>query len=160
MIIRSAILSDLAALVALHHPVQLYHAGLRPDLIRAPDTHDMAPLFAEFLAKDAFRVIVADEHGSLAGYAVYEIRNRGESLTTCARRSIYVHQLSVAPAKRRKGIGKALLLFIRAQARELGISSIELDVWNANAPAKKFYKAIGFARVREVLEWQEGASRR
>ena len=156
MKIRPATRSDLAALVVLNHPVQKFHAGLRPDLIRSPDTHDMTPLFADFLAQENFRVIVAEKQGNLIGLAVYEIRKRGESPITCARCSIYVHQMSVAPQKQRKGIGKALLLFIREQARDLGITSVELDVWSANTTANKFYKSIGFAPIREVLEWREG----
>ena len=155
MNIRSAMPSDLAEMVAMNHPVQKYHARLRPDIIRSPDTHDMKPLFAEFLAKENFRVVVAEEPGGLVGLAIYEIRQRGETLITCARSSVYVHQMSVAPERKRKGIGKALLQYIRAQAKELGITSVELDVWSANATAKKFYKAIGFAPVRHVLEWRE-----
>jgi diamine N-acetyltransferase len=156
MNIRPAIQSDLAALVALNQPVQKFHAGLRPDLIRSPDTHDMTPWLAEFIAKENFRVLVAEELGHPVGHAVYEIRSRAESLITCARRSIYVHQMSVAPEKRRKGIGKALLRYIREQARELGITSIELDVWSANTQAKEFYQSLGFTSLREVLEWREG----
>jgi hypothetical protein len=76
MNIRSADQSDLAALVILNQPVQKFHAELRPDLIRSPETHDMTPLLADSLAKEKFRVIVAEEQGRLVGHAVYEIREK------------------------------------------------------------------------------------
>lgn len=156
MNIRQAGQSDLAALVVLNHPVQEWHARLRPDIFRSPDTHDMTPGIAEFLDKENFWVIVAEEHGNLIGYAIYEIRKRDERPFTRARRSIYVHQMSVAPEKRRMGIGKGLLRYVREQASKIGITAIELDVWSANTQAKEFYKSLGFTPLREVLEWREG----
>ena len=60
--------------------------------------------------------------------------------------------MSVAPSAQRMGVGKALLLAIREESRKLGITTVELDVWSANAAARSFDQVIGFAPVREVLE--------
>ena len=53
----------------------------------------------------------------------------------------------VAPAFRRRGYGEQLLAAGIAWARDLGLRSISLEVFPANAAAVAFYQAAGFRPV-------------
>jgi len=155
MNIRPVKESDLKALVALNREVQGLHAGLRPDVFKSAEKHDMTDGIAGLLAKAQFRAILAEEGRRPLGYAIYEIREQSETHFKRARHLTYIHQMSVASEHRRKGIGKALLQHIRQQSRDLGIDCIELDFWSANTAARAFYKSLGFMPIREVLELRE-----
>ena len=53
----------------------------------------------------------------------------------------------VAPAFRRRGYGEQLLAAGIAWARDLGLKSISLEVFPANAAAVALYQAAGFRPV-------------
>jgi len=60
----------------------------------------------------------------------------------------WVGGFGIAPAQRRRGLGKALLAQMVEQAWSLGLDSITLEVLVENAAARKTYAAGGFAPVR------------
>lgn len=55
--------------------------------------------------------------------------------------------LAVAPAARRKGIGRTLVWRAAAHAHALGAGALFLEVSTDNQPALKLYSALGFKRV-------------
>mgnify|MGYP001011508717 CR=1 FL=1 len=64
---------------------------------------------------------------------------------------IYViHTLAVHPQFLNNGVGQALLEFSIKIARERGIKSIRLDVYQKNEPAIHLYKKMGFEYIALV----------
>jgi ribosomal protein S18 acetylase RimI-like enzyme len=59
----------------------------------------------------------------------------------------YVDSLATAPELRRRGVARALLEEAEARARHLGLSSVALDTWVDNHPARALYLAAGFEEV-------------
>lgn len=59
-----------------------------------------------------------------------------------ARRDGFIHALYLAPQARRRGLGRRLLDAAKAEA-----PALELWVFQANAPARAFYRAQGFAEA-------------
>lgn len=57
---------------------------------------------------------------------------------------IDVHNLAVHPAYRRRGIGKALLQAVIAEATHRGVSRVTLEVRKSNQVAQKLYESLGF----------------
>ena len=66
-----------------------------------------------------------------------------------------VESLHVHPARKRGGIGRALLGAAAAAIADSGRRTLYLWVYDANAPARRFYEALGGgaadARVHEVV---------
>ena len=52
---------------------------------------------------------------------------------------------------RRKGIGKLLIEEVKKQARENDYNKIELNCWEFNESAMKFYESIGFKTQRRIM---------
>jgi ribosomal protein S18 acetylase RimI-like enzyme len=85
-------------------------------------------------------VLAADEDGTPIGFGLLGIRQeRG----WCA-------EFGVVPAWRRRGLGRALLDRLLAEAREAGLHDVHLEVAAANTPAQALYQQAGF-RVARIL---------
>jgi GNAT superfamily N-acetyltransferase len=74
-----------------------------------------------------------------------------ENAVRYAAPMVYVHRISVRPAFRAMGVGKALLNTARSAAEDLGITRLGLDVWTFSKSAQSFFRSQGFVPVREVL---------
>jgi ribosomal protein S18 acetylase RimI-like enzyme len=64
--------------------------------------------------------------------------------TFAARPLLNLHDLAVAPAHRRRGVGRRLLGAIEDAARALGCCKVTLEVRDDNATAQRLYRALGY----------------
>jgi ribosomal-protein-alanine N-acetyltransferase len=58
---------------------------------------------------------------------------------------LHINNLAVAPAYRRRGIGRALLGHVLGEADRLGTRRTTLEVRRSNEPARQLYAQFGFA---------------
>lgn len=104
-----------------------------------------APKFRDFVR----------EFGAVSGLLRYglnsflELRTQGHGF--------YVYGLKVVPEVRRRGVARALLLAAERHAVSLGVTSVELEVYDTNVRALAFYQTQGY-RVRG--EWRLGVMNR
>ena len=82
---------------------------------------------------------IAEWNGKPAGFAVWFLNFS----TFRGRHGIYVEDLFVRPAFRRRGIGKALMARLAARCVKEGWARFEWAVLDWNAPSIAFYKSIG-----------------
>jgi ribosomal protein S18 acetylase RimI-like enzyme len=85
-------------------------------------------------------VLVADANGRIVGF-VTAVERRHWSGGTDA----YIGELVVDATVEGRGVGRALVDAVRAWARTRGLDAITLETGAANARARGFYAAIGFA---------------
>jgi ribosomal protein S18 acetylase RimI-like enzyme len=79
---------------------------------------------------------VADD-GEIRGFATVEFEAWNARLT--------LWFLYVAPAWRRRGIGRALLAQAEAHGRSVGASHVWLETQNVNVPGIRAYERLGYA---------------
>ena len=94
---------------------------------------------------------VAEEDGQITGMVMVDYIDRPESPYRYAERFAHIAEICVDEQYRRRGVGKRLLDFVKADAKEKGFSRIELDVWAFN-DALAFYEAEGYTVFRRYLE--------
>jgi len=99
--------------------------------------------FADLLTRDDSVVFVADA-GSLVGIAFGLLRAAPELPVFHQQRWGVLDTLVVDAAWRRRGIGKLLAHAIEAWALESGAPWVELNVYEFNAAARRFYEALGY----------------
>lgn len=58
---------------------------------------------------------------------------------------LYVENVAVLPAWRGQGLGQVLMDALATLARARGCSSLTLDAYASNAPARVFYERLGYA---------------
>jgi GNAT superfamily N-acetyltransferase len=90
-------------------------------------------------ANPPFECLIADLAGEAVGFAVY-FHNYS---TWRGRPGIYLEDLFVLPAYRRRGIGQKLLKRLAQTAVERGCARLEWAVLNWNQPAIDFYETLG-----------------
>lgn len=103
-----------------------------------------------------------DGFGPLPGFCAFVAETDGAivGMATCSRRVItgwngpviFLQDLFVEPAHRRRGIARALTARVAAFACELGSPIVELTVRSDN-PAQAFYRKNGFMPLPQCLTY-------
>lgn len=125
MSIRPATRDDVPAVVALEN--ELF----------GPDAWSPRGAADELTGPSRRAVVACAEDGSVDGYAV----------TRTSDDVVDLHRIAVAPARRRTGLGRALLDEVRRAARADGATRMLLEVSADNATALAFYAAEGFTQI-------------
>jgi ribosomal-protein-alanine N-acetyltransferase len=93
--------------------------------------------FRSLLTRDRVRVLAAENDGDVVGYAVvWWVMDQGE-----------LANLAVHPEFRGQGLGSRLLDRVLADARDLGIESLFLEVRESNEKAQRLYARRGFVQI-------------
>lgn len=92
-----------------------------------------------FGERPKFRVIMADWNGEPAGYAFFF----DYYSTFEGRAGIFLEDIYVRESYRGKEIGKALLAWVAAMARDEGCFGVRWQVLDWNTPAIEFYRKLG-----------------
>lgn len=144
--IRSSSREDVDTILGLIHELAVYERepeavkATREDLLR--DGFGPRPLFSVDLAVEA-----AGAGESVLGMALYF----SNYSTWEGREGIYLEELYVRPAARRRGIGRALILHLARELQRRGGARLDLAVLDWNAPARAFYAGLGF---RDQAAWR------
>lgn len=93
-----------------------------------------------------FECLIAEVGGEPAGFALF-FKNYS---TWRGRHGLYLEDIYVTPAHRRKGIAKELLRRLAALALRRGAGRLELSVLDWNRSAIEFYRSLG---ARPLDEW-------
>ncbi len=99
-----------------------------------------------FSGQPRFQVLIAEWDGRPAGFALFFYHFS----TWLGRPALFLEDLFVRPPFRRKGIGKALLLYLAKVAVQEDCGRFEWQVLDWNTPAIEFYQSLG---ARVLKEW-------
>jgi ribosomal protein S18 acetylase RimI-like enzyme len=149
--IRKATVADAPALAALNQSVQDMHADAFPEKFRRNvPAESVARAFGAAIQGPSAYWLIGEEEQPIA-FLCAEFREHEESWSVVAHRICYLAGIAVAPEYRRKGIARALLDELKREAEARGVTSIELDVWAFNEPAKRAFAILGFRGMRERM---------
>jgi ribosomal-protein-alanine N-acetyltransferase len=123
--LRAGRAADLAAMYALDL-----------DCFEEPFRFDLKSM-RRFASQAGAMVVVAQAAKDLIGFVIVQME-RG--------RLAYVVTLDVAPARRRRGLARALMAEAEQQARDAGADRMGLHVFIENAEAITFYEGLGYER--------------
>jgi GNAT superfamily N-acetyltransferase len=129
-------ITDLATYERRQHEVSATEDDLRAALGAGPAGPGRPPsLFAH----------VAEEDGQVVGFALWYLNYS----TWLGRHGIYLEDLYVQPERRGQGHGRALLAELARICVERGYGRLDWSVLDWNAPARRFYEALGAVTVDE-----------
>lgn len=123
----AAILAEMAN--DLNDHVGVHGRPFTPERVRADG----------FGPRAAFTPWVAERDGAVVGYVFFSLGYN----TDVAARSMWLHDIFVAPAARGHGVGYALMAAVAGETVRTGCVMLEWGVHRANTGALEFYRRLG-----------------
>jgi GNAT superfamily N-acetyltransferase len=142
--VRSARMQDHRDVCRLMDLGDEFHRELAPWMFQIPTAQPRPEAyFADLLKRQDAAVLVADA-GPIVGVAFALIRAAPELPIFIPQRWGLLDGLVVDPGWRRRGIGKLLVQAVEAWSAGLGAPWVELNVYDVNAGALRFYQELGY----------------
>ncbi len=151
--IRKAQNSDSKGVLRLLEQIaELHHQG-RPDIFKSNTKKYTEDEFSEILKdKDKPIFVAVDEDENVFGYVFCMVTSYKDHAVFNDYCSLYIDDFCVDEGARGQNIGKKLFEAIKTYAKEMGVYNIDLNVWEFNQGAIKFYEKCGFATQRRTME--------
>ncbi len=150
--IRFARKEDYEAINALRAPVCALHSNGYPALFKPVFAKDHQERVLKMMEDPEQDVLVAEENGQLLGFAMVEYIKREETNSIYAVHEARIVEIGVDETSQGKGIGTALIQAVKDAAKVRGCRSVQLDVWEFNKSALRFYEKLGFVTLRRKME--------
>jgi ribosomal protein S18 acetylase RimI-like enzyme len=143
--IRAATARDYDALNQIFGQVDALHREYLPHIFQKPDGPARAREYMmDVLADESLGLFVAEAEGAILGFVQITIRDAPPIPILMPRRFAVVENLAVTEDVRRLGIGRALMDHAQHWAEGLGATEIELNVYEFNQTAIRFYRNLGY----------------
>ncbi|PHM61379.1 GNAT family N-acetyltransferase [Xenorhabdus ishibashii] len=150
MIIRTATMQDIEAILSLYRILFSEMAALQPDRMQTAEQD--RDFIASNINNDEFHLLVAeDENGSISGFAIAQEQKTPPFNCLVPRTYGYVFDLMVSPDARSLGIGQKLLAGMKKWAQENHYSHLELSVLSQNVDAIRFYIREGYREASRTM---------
>lgn len=152
MIIRRAKISDLEKIKDLLNQVLAVHHNGRPDVFKSNCRKYTDNELEELIKKDTQPIFIAEESGTVLGYAFCVIKQEKNHNILTDIKTMYIDDLCIDEKSRGKHVGTALYEFVKEYSKEIGCYNLTLNVWECNKNARKFYEKQGLTVQRTILE--------
>jgi GNAT superfamily N-acetyltransferase len=139
--IEPAAPKDLTLILELIRELAEYEK--QPEAAQATESQLRQALFGEHPAAEA---VIASVDGQPAGWALWF-----QSFSTwTGKPGLWLEDMYVRPAQRRRGVGRALLVHLARMCVERGYGRLEWSVLDWNTPALDFYREVG---AEPMADW-------
>lgn len=150
--IRFAREEELKQVNYLRKQVHELHCNGRPDVFKPNGWDAIRELEKVRFASKEGGVIVANNGQEIVGFAVVQFIHNPESAFWQENNFYHIEEFGVDEKHRRCGIATLLMNFMRQDAKDRGFEKIELNTWEFNESALRFYENLGFQTYRRDLQ--------
>lgn len=150
--IRKVTLEDLDQVNNLRKQALALHVKLYPNIFKKSYADSLSEYTKTYLDEEDKCLLVYEAHSKIVGCALIKMITKPETAYRYQLRYIEIEELVVDKKCRRQGVGRALIDFIKTFAKENGYNSIQLNVWNDNIEATKFYESLGMTTLSKQMK--------
>ena len=151
MNIRNAQLEDINKISELMLQVAKIHSNARKDIFKEKNIEEIKNEVNNRM-NNKENILIAEENNNIFGVIIYKIKEVREHKNLKDRTVLWIDELVVDENIRGKGIGKSLFLEVNKIAKENNCNAVELNCWNFNRQAIKFYEKCGMNTQRLIME--------
>jgi phosphinothricin acetyltransferase len=144
LVIRDAREADLAAMLAIYNDAVLTTTAVYD---YTPRSDEQQAAWFQAKRDQGLPVLVADDSGTIAGFASYGPFRPWPAYLHSVENSLYV-----APDRRGRGIGSLLLPALIARAAGRGLHTMIAGIDAANEASLRLHAKFGFERVAQFRE--------
>ena len=110
------------------------HAGLEREAAERKAAADVGYVLPQGIETDATWLWAIEEDGHAVGTVFLGVREGGA----------WLYDIVVDETERGRGLGRAAMLALEANVKELGYASVGLNVWGGNEVARSLYRSLGY----------------
>lgn len=151
MNIRNAQIDDVNRVSELMLQVAKIHSSARRDIFKEKNIEEIKNEVNNRM-NNKENILIAEENNSIFGVIIYKIKEVREHKNLKDRTVLWIDELVVDENIRGKGIGKSLFLEVNKISKESNCNAVELNCWNFNRQAIKFYEKCGMNTQRLIME--------
>ena len=152
--IRTAVADDLPQIAVIHlesisQLAAIVPPGFGKSLLSAPSQDWLEEHFGEGLNDPACLLAVAEAEGELLGFVSAWVEDVDDDLISAPYMTIEF--VESRPDAQGQGIATALFSFAEERAREHGITTMDLIVWDTNPRAAALYERLGYVAIERRM---------
>lgn len=145
VIIRDQQEQDIEAIVDLALESLTWHASTFTNIRPAPQRQSLLAEFGRLTDAPDMYFRVAELDSTVVGFLTAGLRPATSGgIEALDRRSVYISDIIVTTAVRRRGIARALLTDLEEWATQHDCSTICLNMHAGNTPAQQLYERLGY----------------
>ena len=152
MIIRKATSEDVSQIVLLLDDTAKIHTKIRPDVFKTKTIEEIKNNLEEMLIDENNIILLSEDNQIIKGIIICKIRKIENHTNLKNAKVLWINEICVNKEYRRNGIGSALIEKAKEIARENNCIRLELNCWELNKDAIKFYENVGLTTQRRVME--------
>ena len=142
---------DIAVVNNIRQEVHKLHAMGESDIFKPEFSRELSEYVYEYIDSDSQWLYVYEEDGNVLGYAMIKVIIKEDSPYRYESKYLEVSELGVTEGTRSRGIGTKLMQKVSDVAKDLGVDMVELNMWEFNDKALKFYEKCGFETYRRHM---------
>lgn len=154
IVIRNATPDDYLIIESLYSDDNRYHAQILPHMFNVISPIIDVDWFENTLNDSEKKLFIAFHQETAVGLLLLVKSKTPDEDFLKPREYVYIEDVVVSELYRSKGIGKKLMSKAADWTSENNISTIELDVWNANKGAISFYESLGYDLFRRRMKFE------
>lgn len=151
--IRNAIANDIPAIQSLYRELDSHHVGILPQYFQNVEGDIRTDeSIAEWITSDDKTYLIAEVSGEVVGFASVAERTHPAQPMYSTHRYALIDNAVVASVHRTQGIGQALFEAVIDWARTRNLGTAQVQVWNDNDGAYRFYRRHCFRPITTRME--------
>ena len=152
MDIRQANKNDITQMVPLLDEVSKLHIEKRPDVFKTRAYEEIKSNLEEMIQDESNIILIAEDKQVAVGVIICKVREINDHTNLKNIKVLWINEICVKQEYRRNGIGRSLIEKAKEIAKENNCLRLELNCWELNEEAMKFYENQGLTTQRRVME--------
>ena len=152
MDIRQANKNDITQMVPLLDEVSKLHIEKRPDVFKIKSHEEIKSNLEEMIQDESNIILIAEDKQVAVGVIICKVREINDHTNLKNIKVLWINEICVKQEYRRNGIGRSLIEKAKEIAKENNCLRLELNCWELNEEAMKFYENQGLTTQRRVME--------
>lgn len=152
MDIRHVNRNDIIQVIPLLYEIDKLHIEKRPDVFKIKSYEEIKSNLEEMIQDESNIILIAEEKQIVLGVIICKVREINDHTNLKNTKVLWINEICVKQEYRRNGIGHSLIEKAKEIAKANNCSRLELNCWELNEDAMKFYENQGLTTQRRVME--------